>query len=132
MRRVHMEPFSLPVRHRALQSREFYYRSRDHPNAHELSNHIRHPSPAPGLRSPGAPEKALRMLCFLFSYSEQGLIVRKQFILNKSLVHLIDHIFWFMAFKTETQAEEVMHIIHIIPIHGVEDAISTKQIACLY
>ena len=34
--------------------------SRDHPNAHELTNHIPHPSPAPGLRSPGAPGKTLR------------------------------------------------------------------------
>jgi hypothetical protein len=42
--------------------------------------------------------------------------MRKQFILDKSLVHLIDHIFWFMAFKTETQAEKVMRIIPIIPI----------------
>ena len=48
---------------RALQSPEIYYRSRDHPNAHELTNHIRHPSPAPGLRSPGAPGKVLRMRC---------------------------------------------------------------------
>jgi hypothetical protein len=37
----------------------FYYISRDHPNAHELINHIWHPSPAPGLRSPGAPGKKL-------------------------------------------------------------------------
>ncbi len=47
----------------ALQSREIYYRSRHHLNAHELTNHIRHPSPAPGLRSPGAPGKVLRMRC---------------------------------------------------------------------
>ena len=70
MRRVHMEPFSLRVR--ALQSREIYYRSRDHPNAHELTNHIRHPSPAPGLRSPGAPEKALRILCGIVPVSPTG------------------------------------------------------------
>ncbi len=61
MRRVHMESFARQVR--ALPSREIYYRSRDHPNAHELTNHIQHPSPVPGLRSPGAPEKALCMLC---------------------------------------------------------------------
>ncbi len=53
MRRIHMEPFALLVR--AQQSREIYYRSWDHPNAHELTNRIRHPSPEPGLRSPGAP-----------------------------------------------------------------------------
>ena len=48
-----MEPFSmcrlvfLPL--------EIHYMSRDHPKAHELTNHILHPSPAPGRRSPGAP-----------------------------------------------------------------------------
>ncbi len=31
--------------------------SRDHPNAHELTNHIRRPSPESGPRSPGAPWK---------------------------------------------------------------------------
>ncbi len=31
--------------------------SQDHPNAHELTNHIRRPSPEPGLLSPGAPWK---------------------------------------------------------------------------
>ena len=55
--RDHMETFSL--RHRTLQSREIYYRSRDHPNAHELTNHIRHPSAAPGLRSPGGVAHAV-------------------------------------------------------------------------
>ncbi len=51
---------TVALRLRALQSRGIYYMSRDHPNAHELTNHIRrHPSPAPCLRSPGAPGKAL-------------------------------------------------------------------------
>ena len=36
-----------------------HYMSRDHAIAHELTNHILHPSPAPGLRSPGAPRKVL-------------------------------------------------------------------------
>jgi hypothetical protein len=53
-------------------SRSIYYMSRDHPNAHELTNHIRHPSPAPGLLSPGAPEKALRMLCGIVPVSPTG------------------------------------------------------------
>ena len=70
MRTVHMEHFSLRLR--ALESREIYYMSRDHPNAHELTNHIRHPSPAPGLRSPGAPEKALRILCGIVPVSLNG------------------------------------------------------------
>ena len=68
--RDHMEPFSL--RHHAMQSREIYYMARDHPNAHELTNHIRHPSPAPGLRSPGAPGKVLRMRCGIVPVSPTG------------------------------------------------------------
>jgi hypothetical protein len=35
------------------QPSQFHYISRDHPNAHELTNYIRHPSPEPILRSPG-------------------------------------------------------------------------------
>ncbi len=42
---------------------QFHYISRDHPNAHELTNHIRHPSPEPGLWSPGAPGKWWRRWC---------------------------------------------------------------------
>jgi hypothetical protein len=77
MRRVHMEPITrrthgTHLRLCALQSRELYYRSRDHPNAHELTNHIRHPSPALGLRAPGGPEKALRMLCGIVPVSPTG------------------------------------------------------------
>ncbi len=34
--------------------------SHDHPKAHELTNHILHPSPAPGRRSQGAPGNVLR------------------------------------------------------------------------
>ena len=64
--------WNLSPRLRALESREIYYMSRDHPNAHELTNHIRHPSPAPGLRSPGAPEKALRILCGIVQVSPTG------------------------------------------------------------
>jgi hypothetical protein len=51
----------LHAQHLTLQSCQIYYMSRDHPN--ELMNHILHPSPAPGLLSPGAPEKTLRMRC---------------------------------------------------------------------
>ncbi len=37
---------------RAPTALVIHYTSRDHPNAHELSTHIRHPSPEPGLRRP--------------------------------------------------------------------------------
>ena len=40
-----------------------YYILRDHSKAHELTNHILHPSPAPGLRSPGAPGKKFQRNC---------------------------------------------------------------------
>ena len=33
------------------------YISRDQPKAHELTNHILHPSQEPSRRSPGAPRK---------------------------------------------------------------------------
>ena len=49
-----------------------HYKSRDHPNAHELTNHIQHPSPAPGLRSPGAPGKALCRLYGMVPVSPTG------------------------------------------------------------
>ena len=61
--RAHMEPFSMShfMSHsRTVNPPSIHYISRDHPNAHELTNHIPHPSPAPGLRSPGAPGKTLR------------------------------------------------------------------------
>ncbi len=41
----------------------FHYISRDQPKAHELTNHILHPSPEPSRRSPGAPAKQLRRRC---------------------------------------------------------------------
>jgi hypothetical protein len=44
--------------------------SRDHAIAHELTNHILHPSPAPGLRSPGAPgNKTKRRRCLAEEYA---------------------------------------------------------------
>ncbi len=47
----------------------------------------------------------------LFSYSEQGLIFSKEFVLNKNIVHLIDEIFWNLGFKHEPQSEMVIPII---------------------
>jgi hypothetical protein len=53
---------------------------------------------------------------FCVSYSVKGAAVKKIFLLNKKIVHLIDDIFWNMGFKTETQAEKVILIIPIIRI----------------
>ncbi len=56
------------------QPSQFHYISRDHPNAHELTNHIlvRHPSPEPGLLSPGAPGKWWRRWCGIVPVSPTG------------------------------------------------------------
>ncbi len=40
-----------------------HYLLRDQPKAHELTNHILHPSNEPSWRSPSAPGKRLCMLC---------------------------------------------------------------------
>ena len=45
--------------------------------------------------------------------------MKKMFMLNKNIVHLIDDIFWNMGFKTETQADKVMHIIPIARIISI-------------
>ena len=45
--------------------------------------------------------------------------MKKVFVLNKNIVHLIDDIFWNMGFKTETQAEKVIPIISIIIIVSI-------------
>ncbi len=52
----------------------------------------------------------------LFSYSEEGLIFRKQFVSNKNIVHLIEEILWNLGFRHETQAEMAIPIIRIILI----------------
>ena len=92
-----MEPFS--QRLRALQSREIYYMSWDHPNAHELTNHIRYPLPALGLRSPGALAKALRMRWGIVPVSPTGttgslprlhgndVLVQDRFLVVKLIYH---------------------------------------------
>ena len=50
----------------------FHYISRDQPKAHELTNHILHPSPEPSRRSPGAPAKRLRRRCGMVPVSPTG------------------------------------------------------------
>ncbi len=54
------------------QPSQFHYISRDQPKAHELTNHIRHPSPEPGLLSPGAPGKWWRRWCGIVPLSPTG------------------------------------------------------------
>jgi hypothetical protein len=49
-----------------------HYISRDQPKAHELTNHILHPSPEPSRRSPGAPSKRLRRRCGMVPVSPTG------------------------------------------------------------
>ncbi len=49
-------------------------------------------------------------------YSVKGTVAKQIFILNKNIVHLIDDMFWYMGFKTESQAEKVILIIHFILI----------------
>lgn len=45
----------------------------------------------------------------------KGTVVKKIFMLNKNIVHLIDDIFWHMPFKNPTHDETViMFIIQII------------------
>ncbi len=58
---IFMEPFSMGLLGlRAGQPLEIHYMSLDHLKAHELTNHIVHPSPAPGWRSPGAPGSSFK------------------------------------------------------------------------
>ena len=60
------------------------------------------------------------------SQSAKGGFMKKMYLVNKNIVHLIDDIFWNLGFKTDTQAEKVtteimiiiciMHIILIMTI----------------
>ncbi len=62
--------------HVARQTRrrrsQIHYISRDHPNAHKLTNHIRHPSPEPCLMSPDAPGLWWRTWCGIVPVSPNG------------------------------------------------------------
>ena len=59
------------------------------------------------------------MILFRLGDSAKGLVKKKIFRLNKNIVHLIDDIFWNMGFKTEMQADKVMHIIPIARIISI-------------
>jgi hypothetical protein len=48
------------------------------------------------------------------SHSAKGGFMKKMYLVNKNIVHLVDDIFWNMGFKTETQAEKVIPEIIII------------------
>ncbi len=65
------------------------------------------------------------------SYSVKGSVAKQIFILNKNIVHLIDDMFWSMRFKTESQAEKVILIIHFITIITLISVITLKQIICI-
>ncbi len=54
------------------QPSQLHYISQDHHNAHELTNHIRHPSPEPGLLSPGAPGKWWHRWCGIVPVTPTG------------------------------------------------------------
>ncbi len=78
---VHTEPFSMFKLHFMLHSHiapstptSIHYISRDHPNSHQLTNQIRHPSLEPGLRSPGALEKTLRRWYGIVSVSPTAIL----------------------------------------------------------
>ncbi len=59
---------------------------------------------------------SLTSCLFRRRYSAKGTVVKKISLINKSLIHLIDDIFWDLGFKNETQAEKVIVIIRIILI----------------
>ncbi len=73
-----MQHFSMRCRRqcRALRPLKIHYMSRDQPKAHELTNHILHPSPAPIRRSPGAPENVLRRWYGMVPVSSTAQVVR--------------------------------------------------------
>ncbi len=71
LHRIHIEPISIII-HAASRIDIPWHSLNIKGPAHELTNHIRHPSPAPGQRSPGAPGKRLRMWCGMVPVSPTG------------------------------------------------------------
>ncbi len=65
------------------------------------------------------------------SNSVKGTVVKQILILNKNIVHLIDDMFWYMGFKTESQAEKVILIIHFITIIPLITIITLIRIICI-
>ncbi len=63
----------------------------------------------------------MSLTSFLFHhrYSTKGTVVKKIPLINKSLIHLIDDIFWNLGFKNDTQAEKVIVITRIMLIISV-------------
>ena len=65
-------------------------------------------------------------------YSANGTVVRKISVINKSLFHLIDDIFWNLGFKNETQADKVIVIICIIPLISIIHLLLLHVLYLLY
>ncbi len=65
------------------------------------------------------------------SYSVKGTVVKKIFILNKNIVHLINDMFWYLGFKTKSQAEKVILIIHFILFIPFITVITLIRIICI-
>jgi hypothetical protein len=61
-------------------------------------------------------DMSLTSCLFRRRYSAKGTVVKKISLISKSLIHLINDIFWNLGFKNETQAEKVIVIIRIILI----------------
>ncbi len=71
---------------------------------------------------------SLTSCLFRRRYSAKGTVVKKISLINKSLIHLIDDIFWNSGFKNETQTEKVIVIIRIILITYIVRFICIKLI----
>ncbi len=65
------------------------------------------------------------------SYSVKGTVVKQIFILNKNIVHLINNMFWYMGFKTESQAKKVILMINFILIIPFITIITLIRIICI-
>ncbi len=81
---------------------DFHYISRDHPNAHELTNYILHPSPEPARRSPGrpgAPGKRLRRRYGMVPVSPTGTTCSFPRIHSMGMTKIIGFL-WSSSYRT--------------------------------
>ncbi len=72
---MNMSPTTITLHklHCAFNPIGLHYILQDQPKAHEVTNHILHPSPEPSLLSPGALVKRLCMLCGMVPVSQTGI-----------------------------------------------------------